>query len=96
MFVASCQVTLRLQASRSLKDKRQVVRSLGDRLRRTFNVALAEVDDQEVWQSAVLGIAAVSNSSAHAEAQLDRVIETIERTRLDAEIVDVHRDVMQL
>ena len=96
MYVAGCRVTLRLAASRSLKDKRQVVRSLGDRLRRQFNVAVAEVDDQDVWQSAVLGIAAVSNAAVHAEAQLERVVEEIERTRLDAELVDVERDVMHL
>ncbi len=96
MYVAGCRVTLRLAASRSLKDKRQVVRSLGARLRRQFNVAVAEVDDQDVWRSAVLGIAAVSNSSAHAEAQLARVVEEIERTRLDAELVDIERDVMHL
>ena len=96
MYVAGCRVTLRLAASRSLKDKRQVVRSLGARLRRQFNVAVAEVDDQDVWQSAVLGIAAVSNSAAHAETQLERVVEEIERTRLDAELVEVERDVMRL
>ncbi len=48
MYVAGCRVTLRLAASRSLKDKRQVVRSLSERLRRQFNVAVAEVDEQDV------------------------------------------------
>ena len=96
MYVAGCRVTLRLAASRSLKDKRQVVRSLSERLRRQFNVSVAEVDEQDVWQTAVLGLAAVSNTAAHAETQLERVLGEIERTRLDAEIVDLQRDVMHL
>ncbi len=96
MYVAACRVTLRLAASRSLKDKRQVVRSLTERLRRQFNLAVAEVDEQDVWQTAVLGLAAVSNTAAHAETQLERAVEEIERTRLDAELVDLQRDVMHL
>ncbi len=96
MYVAGCRVTLHLAASRSLKDKRQVVRSLSERLRRQFNVAVAEVDEQDVWQTAVLGLAAVSNTAAHAETQLERALEEIERTRLDAELVDLQRDVMHL
>ena len=96
MYVAACQLTLHLAASRSLKDKRQVVRSLSERLRRQFNVPVAEVDEQDVWQTAVLGLAAVSNTAAHAETQLERILEEIERTRLDAELVDLQRDVMHL
>ncbi len=96
MYVAACRVTLHIAASQSLKDKRQVVRSLSERLRRQFNVAVAEVDEQDVWQTAVLGLAAVSNTAAHAETQLERVVEEIERTRLDAELVDLQRDVMHL
>ncbi|MDP8921625.1 MAG: DUF503 domain-containing protein [Chloroflexota bacterium] len=89
-------MTLRLAASRSLKDKRQVVRSLSERLRRQFNVAVAEVDEHDTWQTAVVGLAAVSNTTAHAEAQLERVVQEIERTRLDAELVELQRDVMHL
>jgi uncharacterized protein len=89
-------VTLHLPASHSLKDKRQVVRSLSDRLRRKFNVAVAEVEEQDQWQTAVLGLAVVSNEAGHAERQLERILEVIEETRLDAELVDRHIDVMSL
>ena len=89
-------VTLHLPASHSLKDKRQVVRSLSERLRRTFNVAVAEVEEQDQWQTAVLGLAVVSNEAGHAERQLERILEVIEATRLDAELVDRHIDVMSL
>jgi uncharacterized protein YlxP (DUF503 family) len=89
-------VTLHLPASRSLKDKRQVVRSLSDRLRRQFNVAVAEIEEQDAWQTAVLGFAVVSNESGHAARQVERIVETIEETRLDAELVDRQFDVMVL
>jgi uncharacterized protein YlxP (DUF503 family) len=79
-----------------LKDKRQVVRSLSDRLRRQFNVAVAEVEDQDQWQTAVLGLAVVSNEASHATRQLERILEVIEETRLDAEVIDRQIDVMSL
>lgn len=96
MQVGACVVTLHLPAARSLKDKRQVVRSLTERLRRTFNVAVAEVEEQDTWQTAVLGLAVVSNDAGHAHRQLDRIVEAIEQTRLDAEVVDRQVDVMSL
>jgi uncharacterized protein YlxP (DUF503 family) len=94
--IGACVVTLHLPASRSLKEKRQVVRSLTERLRRQFNVAVAEVEEQDTWQTAVLGLAVVSNDAGHAQRQVDRIVEAIERSRLDAEVVDRQVDVMSL
>jgi uncharacterized protein YlxP (DUF503 family) len=96
VHIGACVVTLHLPASRSLKEKRQVVRSLTERLRRQFNVAVAEVEEQDAWQTAVLGLAVVSNESGHVARQLDRILESIEQTRLDAEVVDRQVDVMSL
>jgi len=87
-------VTLHLAASGSLKDKRQIVRSLTERLRRQFNVAVAEVEDQDVWQTAVLGLVVVSNESGHAARQIERIVEAIERSHLDAEVVDRQIDIL--
>jgi uncharacterized protein len=89
-------VTLYLPVSRSLKEKRQVIRPLMERLRRQFNVAVAEVEEQDAWQTAVIGLAVVSNEAVHAERQMDRIIEAIEQSRLDAEVVDRQMDVMSL
>lgn len=89
-------VTLHLPASQSLKDKRHVSRSLAERLRRQFNVAVAEVEEQDAWQTLVLGLAVVSNDAGHAARQLERVVEAIESSRLDAEVVDRHLDVLPL
>jgi uncharacterized protein YlxP (DUF503 family) len=88
VHIGACVVTLHLEASGSLKDKRQVVRSLQERLRRQFNVAVAEVEEQDTWQTAVLGLVVVSNEAGHAARQIDRIVDAIEQTRLDAEVVD--------
>jgi len=66
---------LRIEHSHSLKDKRQVIRSLKDRLRARFNVAAAELDGQESWQSAVIGVVTLSNSRSHVE----QVLQSVER-----------------
>jgi uncharacterized protein YlxP (DUF503 family) len=73
-----------------------VIRPLMERLRRQFNVAVAEVEEQDAWQTAVIGLAVVSNEAVHAERQMDRIIEAIEQSRLDAEVVDRQIDVMSL
>ena len=88
MIVGVCRVSLRLPENSSLKGKRQVVRSLTTRLRNKFNVAVAEVADNDRWQIATLGVTCVSNDARHAQEMLDRVVSYIERTRLDAELIE--------
>lgn len=61
---------LRIEHAQSLKDKRQVVKSLKDRLRGKFNVAVSEIEDQEAWQSAVIAAVTVSPSRPYAEGVL--------------------------
>ena len=88
MIVGVCRVSLRLPENGSLKGKRQVVRSLTTRLRNKFNVAVAEVADNDRWQIATIGITCVSNDARHAQEMLDRVVSYIERSRLDAELIE--------
>jgi uncharacterized protein YlxP (DUF503 family) len=64
---------LRLENSHSLKDKRHVVQSLKDRLRTKFNVAVAEIDFQDLWQRAVVAAVTVSSDHVHAEKVLQSV-----------------------
>jgi len=59
--------------ARSLKDKRQVLRSLKDRLRGQFNVAVAELDHQETWQRAVVGVVTISPDARHLQEALEKV-----------------------
>jgi len=60
MVIGLFSVKLRLSTSHSLKDKRQVLRSMIRRLRNRFNVAVSEIDDQDKWQSATLGIVSIA------------------------------------
>jgi len=93
VFVGVCRVTLRLPENGSLKGKRQVVLSISRRLRNKFNVAVAEVGDNERWQIATLGITCVSNDAGHAREQLDNVVRFIETSRMDAELIESEIDV---
>ncbi|MDE3171306.1 MAG: DUF503 domain-containing protein [Acidobacteriota bacterium] len=65
--------------ARSLKDKRQVVRSLKDRLRAHFNVAVAELDHQDLWQRARVGVVTISGDGKHLQESLQAIAEESER-----------------
>ena len=65
--------------ARSLKDKRQVLRSLKDRLRAHFNVAVAELDHQDVWQRSRVGVVSISNDGKHLEESLSAIAAESER-----------------
>lgn len=82
--------------SASLKDKRQVVRSVTQRVRNKFNVAIAEVDDRDAWQIATLGVACASNEQAHCEDILREVLDYVESSRPDAEVLDVVTEFVSL
>jgi uncharacterized protein YlxP (DUF503 family) len=82
--------------SASLKDKRQVVRSVAQRIRNKYQVAVAEVDDQDAWQIATLGVACVANTARHCEEVLQEVLGFVETSRLDAEIFDAESEVISL
>jgi uncharacterized protein YlxP (DUF503 family) len=87
MIVGSLRVRLLIRESRSLKDKRQVVRSIKDRLRNSFNVSAAEVDALDHRQLAVLGFAAVANEAGHVKAVLEQILGAL-RAHPIAELLD--------
>jgi len=89
MHVGVCRLVLQMPENGSLKDKRQVMRSLMERVRNRFHVAIAEVDAQDRWDIGVMGIVNISNSRQHAEEVLNKVVDFIQQTRLDAELSDV-------
>jgi uncharacterized protein len=96
MVIGVCRVTLHLPASHSLKDKRQVVRSLLERLRNRFDLAVAEIDDQDRWQVATLGFACVSNSASVVDEVLTHALNYIENTRLDAMVTEVAKEITHM
>lgn len=73
MPIAYLTLELRIEGSHSLKDKRQAVRSLKDRLRNSFNVAVAEVDATELWQRASIGVVSISDSRDYLEGLMQNV-----------------------
>ena len=77
MVVGLGTVAIFISGSRSLKDKRQVLHGLKDRLRDKFNLSVAEVDGQDLWQKAVLGMACVSNESGHVNQVLEQALNLI-------------------
>ena len=93
MVVGVCTVELLIHESQSLKEKRQVLHSLKDRLRGKFNISLAEVDGQDLWQKAVLGMACVANDGTHAEQVLEQVLNVM-KSMPAIEVVRVHRELL--
>src|SRR5215211_6725293 len=78
MFVTVSRVTLQIPESGSLKAKRQVLRRITDRVKARFNVSVAEVDDNDLWQKAQLALAVVGNERRHVGEQMDKILHFIE------------------
>jgi len=94
MSLGVCKVKLRLPENQSLKGKRQVLKSIITRVRNTYNVAIAEVDDQDLWQLATLGIACVSNDARQVNQVLSKVVDFIGRSKFEIEILDYEIEIM--
>ena len=93
MFVGILQADLSVEKARSLKDKRQVIKSILDRWRHSFNVSAAEVDSQDLHQRAGLGFAAVSNDSDHVRGLLQRVVDNLRR-HPEARLIDHQLEIL--
>ncbi len=78
----------------SLKEKRQVSRSLVDRIKNRFNVSVAEVADADLWQRLTLGVSCVSNDSGHANSMLSNVVAFVEESRRDLELLDYEIEII--
>ncbi len=90
MVIGACTVELLIPGNGSLKGKRRVVKSVVARVSREFNVSIAEVGNQDLWQRATLGISCVSTEPDHAHALLTQVVHWIEANRPDVEILEFH------
>ena len=93
MVVGVIKLTLFLPESGSLKTKRRVLRSLKDRLRSQFNVSVAEVDHQNLWQKATVAVALVTGDRKHADSSLQKILNSAESYRL-AEIIGVETEIL--
>ena len=88
MHVGVCRAALWLPENQSLKGKRQIAQSITTKVRSKFNVAIAEVEDNDLWQRLTLGICCVSNDVRHANEILSKVVLYIEETRNDVQLLD--------
>ncbi len=94
MHVSVCQIELRLPENHSLKGKRQVIKSITTRIQNRFNVSVAEVDDNDLWQLATIGISCVSNDKRYTNEVLSRVVSFITDSRFEIEILDYEIEIL--
>ena len=94
MPIAYLTLELRIEGAHSLKDKRQVVRSVKDHLRNAFNVSVAELDPSEAWQRATIGVVAISPSRDYLDGLMKNVEQAAIRTANNggADVVDASWD----
>ncbi|TYQ15613.1 UNVERIFIED_CONTAM: hypothetical protein Cloal_2084 [Acetivibrio alkalicellulosi] len=78
MVVGVCKVILRIDKAFSLKEKRHIVKSIVERLKSRYNASVAEVELNDVWKSAVIGITCISNKSSHADSMMANMVNFIE------------------
>ena len=96
MPVAQLTLELRIEHAQSLKDRRQVVRSMKDKLRHGFNLSVAELDDGIVWNRATIGIVAISSSVSYLTGQIQQIDNAAHRiaSGLSAEILDSYSEIL--
>lgn len=94
MNVGICKVKLRIPENQSLKGKRHVIKSLIERVKARFNVSIAEVDDQDLWQLSTIGIVSVSNHNTHVNEVLSKVVNYISQNTYGAELLDYEIEVI--
>ncbi|HJN39301.1 MAG TPA: DUF503 domain-containing protein [Chloroflexota bacterium] len=96
MILGTLSVRLRLRGNRSLKEKRRIVKRLVMRIHNRFNVTIAEVGDNDLHQSAILGVACVANDAAYVHSVLDRVLGTMVSMLPEAECSPETREIIHL
>lgn len=97
MPVAHLTLEIRIEHAQSLKDRRHVVRSLKDQLRQSFNASVAEMDEAVTWQSATIGIAAISRSRDYLHGLIEEVERSARRilNESGAELTDSYWDYLE-
>lgn len=94
MHIGVCRLELRLPDSHSLKERRQVARSLTSRIRGQLNVAVAEDSGEQSWQRLDLVTCCVSNEVSHAHEMMSKLVSFVEESRPDLEIVSLKTEII--
>jgi hypothetical protein len=92
MVIGLCTLELFIGEANSLKDKRRVLKSLLEKIRARFNVSIAEVAQQDLWQRSTVAFACVSNERAHADQMLSAVVRFMEQ--MDAQITSYQTEIL--
>jgi len=95
MVVGALKIEFRIHDNHSLKGKRKIVRSMVDKVKHKFNVAVAEVGSNDKWQIIEIGVSTVSNDRRHVDSSLNNVLAFLESLYL-AEIVDSEVEILNL
>jgi uncharacterized protein len=94
MVIGVARVVLHLPASQSLKDKRQVIKSVLAQVQRQFQLSAAEVERHDQWQIGVIGLSCVSTSAAHVDEVLARAVQYIDSRKFEAELLEYETEVL--
>ncbi len=95
MVVGTLKIEFHLHDNRSLKGKRKIVKSMVDKVKHRFNVAVAEIGSNDKWQKIELGISTVGNDRRHIDSSLTTVLAFLESLYL-AEIVDSKTEILNI
>ncbi len=96
MNIGVCQISLRIPENSSLKGKRQVLKSITSRIRNKFNVSVAEVGDNELWQLATIGVCCVSNDGRHTNEVLSKIVDFVVNSHFDVEMLDYEIEIINV
>ena len=95
MNAAVFKIKMHMPQSQSLKDKRRILQSMLKRLRNQYNISIAEVDDQDLWQMATIGLSCVCNSHGHAGEIVDSMLNFIRQNYPEVEVVNHESEILQ-
>jgi len=96
MNIGVARVSLRLPENMSLKGKRGVVKAISGRVRNKFEVAVAEVDDNDAWQLATIGLCCISNNRRHSNQVVSKAVDFIINGHFDVEVLDYETEIIDI
>jgi hypothetical protein len=96
MNIGVARVSFRLPENMSLKGKRGVIKSISNRVRNKFEVAVAEVDDNDAWQLATIGLCCISNDRRHSNQVVSKAVDFIVNGHFDVEVLDYETEIIDI
>lgn len=94
MHIGTCKIQLFLPGIQGLKAKRRILKSLKDQLRHQFNIAFAEIDDQDTWQRATIGIVCISNDTQRIDQTIELCLQKIKNQIGRVQIITCNKEIM--